>query len=222
MLPGLLGANARLQGVLLANQRSMSNRHITWHPRPVRADQGDRATAVKPLTVWLTGLSGAGKSTVAYALETALDVTDHRAFVLDGDNIRHGLNRDLGFSREDRLENIRRVAEVAKLFNDAGLIAIVAFISPYEEDRKIAREIVGRERFFEVFVSASLECCEQRDPKGLYAKARAGLLPEFTGVSAPYDVPRNPALVLDTTGTPVNDCVATLMASLKGYPSNQR
>lgn len=214
----VLGERADLLGVSLARHRTMSNRHITWHPRPPRAEQRDRAIQVKPLTVWLTGLSGAGKSTVAYGLEAALDAIDHRAFVLDGDNVRHGLNKDLGFSRKDRLENIRRVAEVARLFNDAGLIAIVAFISPYEEDRKVAREIVGHERFFEVFVSATLECCEQRDPKGLYAKARAGLLPDFTGVSAPYDAPKCPELVLDTTRRTADECVAILMASLTGCP----
>ncbi|MBN2452580.1 MAG: sulfate adenylyltransferase subunit CysN [Lentisphaeria bacterium] len=157
-------------------------------------------------TVWLTGLSGSGKSTVARELERCLMEAGHACFILDGDNIRHGLNRDLGFSPADRTENIRRIAEVARLFNDAGLIVITAFISPYREDRAAAREIVGPERFYEIFVDTPLEVCERRDPKGLYAKARAGEIRDFTGVSAPYEPPESPALILDTTALGAGAC----------------
>ncbi len=149
-------------------------------------------------TLWLTGLSGSGKSTVACGVEKKLMVAGHLCYVLDGDDVRRGLNRDLGFSPRDRSENIRRVAEVARLLNEAGLIAIVAFISPYRKDREEARKIIGPDRFIEVFLDASIEICEKRDPKGLYQKARAGLVAEFTGVSAPYEVPEAPMVHLKT------------------------
>jgi bifunctional enzyme CysN/CysC len=152
----------------------------------------------KPATLWLTGLSGAGKSTIAYALEQRLLEFGKACYVLDGENVRYGLNRDLGFSAEDRTENIRRIAEVAALFNDAGIIVITAFISPYRRDRRFARATIGETNFLEVFVDAPLEVCEQRDPKGLYAKARSGKIQDFTGVSAPYEVPEHVALHLRT------------------------
>lgn len=162
--------------------------------------QGLRAAllAQQPLTLWLTGLSASGKSTLAYALERALVDLGRACYVLDGDNVRHGLNRDLGFSESDRSENVRRVAEVARLMNDAGLIVITAFISPMIADRKIARTIIGEEHFREVYVSTPLATCEKRDPKGLYAKARNGHIPEFTGVSADYEPPPKPDLVINT------------------------
>jgi adenylylsulfate kinase len=153
----------------------------------------------KAVTVWLTGLSGAGKSTIAYELERRLIELGHPCYVLDGDNIRHGLASDLGFSKEDRRENIRRVAHVAQLMNDAGLIVITALISPMDEDRAMAREIIGGDRFVETYLSASVDDCARRDPKGLYAKARAGVITSFTGVSAPYEPPANPDLRVDTT-----------------------
>jgi adenylyl-sulfate kinase len=134
--------------------------------------------------------------------------------MLDGDNVRGGLNRDLGFGPDDRSENIRRIAEVARLMNDAGLVAITAFISPYREDRDMARKIIGAERFIEVYLDASLEACEKRDPKGLYRKARAGEIPEFTGVSAPYEPPEAPSLTLDTAGRSVDECTAQLLAEV--------
>jgi adenylyl-sulfate kinase len=143
-------------------------------------------------------------------LEQRLIAAGHACFVLDGDNIRHGLNRDLGFSPSDRQENIRRIAEVAKLFNDAGLFVITAFISPYREDRGAAREIIGTERFVEVYLNASLDVCERRDSKGLYAKARAGQIAEFTGVSAPYEPPLVPDLTIDTGASSLDESVATL------------
>lgn len=173
----------------------------------------------KPITLWCTGLSGSGKSTLAAALEETLIAAGNACVVLDGDTLRYGLNRDLGFSPEDRAENIRRAAEVAALFNDSGLIVIASFISPYAADRENARQIIGSERFAEVFVDAPREVCEQRDPKGHYAKARAGLIPEFTGVSAPYEPPLEPDLRLATDRSAVAELTATLMRFLteNGY-----
>lgn len=167
--------------------------HITAHLRQHLLQQ-------RPVTVWFTGLSGAGKSTLAYALEERLHHSGYASFVLDGDNLRHRLNKDLGFSARERTENIRRVAEVAALMNEAGLMVFTALISPQQEDRAMARAIVGAERFMEVHVSTPLEVCEERDPKGLYDKARAGVIPHFTGVSAPYEAPAAPDLTLNTAG----------------------
>jgi len=166
----------------------------------------------KPVTVWLTGLSGAGKSTLAVELERRLMDAARPCYLLDGDNMRAGISRDLGFRPQDRHENIRRVAEIARLMNDAALIAITAFISPYRADRRMARDIVGAGRFIEVYLDAPLEICEQRDPKGLYRKARAGQIADFTGVSAPYEAPEAPTLVLATGRRGVEDCVAELLA----------
>ena len=153
--------------------------------------------AQKPALLWFTGLSGAGKSTIADNLEKKLHALGKHTFVLDGDNVRHGLNRDLGFTEADRVENIRRIAEVAKLFVDAGLITLVAFISPFQAEREMARELVDPGEFIEIFVDAPLETCERRDPKGLYKKARRGELKNFTGLDSPYEPPTNPELVLD-------------------------
>ncbi|CAN5367099.1 adenylyl-sulfate kinase [soil metagenome] len=176
----------------------------------------DRARLLKqiPATVWFTGLSGAGKSTLAFALEHRLVSLGRACFVLDGDNVRHGLNRDLGFSHADRTENIRRIAEVAKLMNQAGLIVISAFISPYRADREIARDIVGKDSFREIHVSTSLHVCEGRDTKGLYKRAREGKIPEFTGITAPYEAPMHPALALDTAALPLADCITALLEEL--------
>jgi len=185
------------------------SRDISWQRGKVTREERTRLLQQQPATVWLTGLSGSGKSAIASELEQRLIEAGHACFVLDGDNIRHGLNRDLGFSPSDRKENIRRIAEVAKLFNDAGLIVITAFISPYRDDRDAARKIIGS-GFLEVYLSASLEVCEQRDAKGLYAKARAGQIPEFTGVSAPYEPPVSPELTLDTGASPLEQSVSVL------------
>ena len=182
-----------------------SERNITRHIGHVSIREREKLLGHRPVTIWLTGLSGSGKSTLAYELEKRLTDEGHACFVLDGDNIRHGLNRDLGFSADDRSENIRRVAEVAKLFNEAGLIVITSFISPFRADRASAREIIGPDRFAEVFVDASLETCEQRDPKGLYARAREGEIPDFTGISSPYEAPESAALVLDAGRVGVDD-----------------
>jgi adenylylsulfate kinase len=164
----------------------------------------------RPVTVWLTGLSGAGKSTLAVALKKALAETGRACVVLDGDTVRAGLNRDLGFGRGDRRENIRRIAEVARLMNDAGLVVITAFISPYQADRTLASDIIGGERFVEIHVEAPLEVCERRDPKGLYRKARRGEILDFTGISAPYEAPEAPAATLDTANRSVEECAAAL------------
>ena len=164
-----------------------------------------------PVTLWLTGLSGAGKSTLGFSLERALLNTGKAAFVLDGDNIRCGLNRDLSFTPRDRAENIRRTAEVARLMNEAGLIVIVSLISPYSEDRRRARDIIGGQRVREVDLSATLSVCEARDPKGLYRKARAGEIESFTGVSAPYQIPQKPDLELNTGVMSVTDCVERML-----------
>jgi bifunctional enzyme CysN/CysC len=187
---------------------------ITWYQS--RIEPSDRANLLRqaPATVWLTGLSGSGKSTLAFELERRLIELGHACFVLDGDNVRHGLNRDLGFAPPDRKENIRRIAEVARLFNDAGLIVITAFIAPYAEDRELARAIIGTERFLETFLTADLSTCEQRDPKGLYAKARAGQIAEFTGISAPYEAPANPALALETGSRSVDECIEEILGLL--------
>jgi adenylyl-sulfate kinase len=187
-----------------------ASRDISWQPGKVTAEDRARLLRQQAATVWLTGLSGSGKTTIAAELEKRLIEAGHACFVLDGDNIRHGLNRDLGFSPNDRRENIRRVAEVAKLFNDAGLFVITAFISPYREDRGAAREIVGHDRFIEVHLNAGLAVCEQRDPKGLYARARAGQIAEFTGISAPYEPPVAADVTIDTGVTSVAESVATL------------
>ena len=171
---------------------------VFWHASTVATEQRRKLLGQQAATIWLTGLSGSGKSTLACALEQRLFSEGRMAFVLDGDNLRHHLNSDLGFTANDRRENIRRAAEVAKLMNDAGLIVIGAFISPLRGDRDVARQIIGPANFIETYVSTPCQVCEERDPKGLYQKARAGLIPEFTGISAPYEVPLEPALTLDT------------------------
>lgn len=188
--------------------------HIFWHGSQVTAEARSRQTGQQAATVWLTGLSGAGKSTLACALEGRLVASGHPAYVLDGDNLRHHLNRDLGFSPEDRQENIRRSAEVARLMNDAGLFVICAFISPLRRDRDMARDLIGANNFLEVHVSTARKLCEARDPKGLYKKARAGLIPEFTGITAPYEAPLAPALSLDTGVLTLNSACELLYQQL--------
>lgn len=183
----------------------------------------ERAALLKqrPLTVWLTGLSAAGKSTIAEALERALANAKRPCFMLDGDALRAGLTRDLGFAAEHRRENIRRAGEVARLMNDAGVIVVAAFISPYRADREMARSIIGAERFLEVYVRAPLEVCERRDPKGLYRRARQGEIPDFTGVSAPYEAPEAPDVMLDSERHTVAQCVAQVLATVMARTSPQ-
>ncbi len=180
--------------------------NITWHEGHVEREDRYKLLKQRGATVWFTGLSGCGKSTVAYTAEHMLVESGHLAYVLDGDNIRHGLNKNLGFSPEDRTENIRRIGEVAKLFADTGVLTFTSFISPYRADRDLVRKIHEDAKlpFIEIFVQVPIEVCETRDPKGLYKKARAGELKEFTGVSAPYEEPLKPEMVLlnDTRQTP--------------------
>lgn len=191
--------------------------NIVWQIATAAAEERSTLLRQRPATLWMTGLSGAGKSTLAFALEKRLLEQGNACFVLDGDNIRHGLNRDLGFSPEARAENIRRIAEVAKLMNMAGLIVITSFISPYRQDRRMAEEIIGTDAFREIHISTALSRCEQRDTKGLYQKARAGLITEFTGISAPYEPPEAPLLNLDTSEMSVETCLQQLMGALHGF-----
>lgn len=184
--------------------------NITWHPTTITRELRAAQKHQKPLTLWFTGLSGSGKSTLANAVEKRLVALGKHTMLLDGDNLRHGLNRDLGFKETDRVENIRRVAEVARILNDAGLIAITAFISPYESDRQNARSILG-DAYREIYVSTPLDICEQRDPKGLYQKARAGEIPNFTGVSSPYETPTHPDLILDTHLIPLEEAIDRIL-----------
>jgi adenylyl-sulfate kinase len=191
------------------------NRTVVWHAGQVTVEDRFMLLKQRPATLWLTGLSGAGKSTIACALERRLVDSGHAAYVLDGDNVRHGLNRDLDFSPQDRTENIRRIAEVARLMNDAGLIVITAFISPYREDREMARSITGEDVFLEVHINTPIQVCEERDPKGFYKLARTGKLPDFTGISAPYEPPLDPVCSIDTANCSVEECVDLLMGILR-------
>ena len=190
--------------------KAMSN-NIFWHGGLVSKAERSSLFGQNSLTLWLTGLSAAGKSTLAFALERELMNVGRACFVLDGDNIRYGINSDLGFSQNDRHENIRRVAEVARLMNDAGLIVITAFISPFRSDRKMACDIIGDNCFREVYVSTPLSECEHRDPKGLYLKARSGKLSGYTGVSSPYEPPPCPDMEIDTSRVTVQEALAGMM-----------
>ena len=185
----------------------IKNNNITWHHAVITRAHREKLNGHKGAALWFTGLSGAGKSTLAHAIEERLYYLGCRTFVFDGDNVRHGLCSDLGFSPEDRRENIRRIGEMVKLFVEGGIIAMTAFISPYRRDREWVRLLVGKENFVEIFCDCSLEICEKRDVKGLYAKARSGEIPEFTGISAPYEVPENPELHLKTDKMSLKDCV---------------
>jgi adenylylsulfate kinase len=189
--------------------------NITWHHSDVSRDQRRKLLGHGAATVWFTGLSGSGKSTIAIAVERKLAEEGVTAYVLDGDNIRHGLNSNVGFSPEDRTENIRRIGEVSKLFNDAGVIVLTAFISPYRADRDQVRATLPEGEFIEVLVDCPLEECEKRDVKGLYAKARAGEIPEFTGISAPYEAPKRAELVLETAENDVAQCVEQVLDCLR-------
>ncbi len=188
--------------------------NITWHASEVGKEEREKFLGQKGVVIWFTGLSGSGKSTLAHAVEKRLFENGNLCYVLDGDNIRHGLNKNLGFSPEDREENIRRIGEVAKLFADAGLIAMTAFISPYRADRQKARDLLKPGEFIEVYVKVPLEVAEERDPKGLYKKARAGEIKEFTGISAPYEEPENPELVIDTSELSLEESANRVVAYL--------
>ena len=185
-----------------------------WHEVIVSKQDRIKKQGHKSCVVWLTGLSGAGKSTIAHAVEEKLFEEGIRTYVLDGDNVRHGLNKDLAFTPEDRRENIRRIGEVTKLFVDAGIITIAAFISPYRNDRDSVRQLFKENEFIEVYIKCSLEECGRRDPKGLYQKAQKGEIPNYTGVSAPYEMPEKPELILETDKDCVDECVNKLISFL--------
>ena len=193
--------------------------NIKWHHGKITREDRVALMKQKGLTVWLTGLSGSGKSTIAVELEHALLENGHQAYILDGDNIRHGLNKNLGFSPDDRSENIRRIGEVAKLFTDANIITVTAFISPYRADRDNARRLQKPGEFIEVYVKCPIEVCEERDTKGLYKKARAGEVKEFTGISAPYEEPENAEMIIDTSEMNLEQSVRAILKYLeeKGY-----
>jgi adenylylsulfate kinase len=198
---------------------NLKSKHVVWHPGAVTKADREVVTGHKACTLWMTGLPASGKSTLAVALEKTLWERGVHAYVLDGDNIRHGLNKDLGFSPEDRNENIRRIGEVAKLFTTAGVINLTAFISPYRADRDQARKLMSDAEFVEVFVDCSVTECERRDPKGHYKKARSGEIKEFTGVSAPYEPPLQPEIVVHTDRESEEESVATILSYLErnGY-----
>jgi len=193
--------------------------NVKWHHGKITKEERAKLLNQKGATIWLTGLSGSGKSTIAVELEHALIENKHQAFILDGDNIRHGLNKNLGFSPEDRTENIRRIGEVAKLFTEANIITVAAFVSPYREDRDNVRKLLGDGEFIEIYVKCSLEVCEERDTKGLYKKARAGEVKDFTGISAPYEEPLTPELTIDSSKLSIEESTRTILNYLeaKGY-----
>jgi adenylylsulfate kinase len=189
----------------------MKSQNIVWHQSQITRDDRYQLNNHKSCVLWFTGLSGSGKSTLAYEMERALFQKEIRSYVLDGDNIRHGLNSNLGFTPEDRKENIRRIGEVSKLFVDGGLFVLSAFISPYAEDRALVRNMFSDSEFIEIYVKCSLEECERRDPKGLYQKARSGSIPSFTGISAPYETPDNPDLVIETDTYSASESVEKIL-----------
>ncbi|MEC1260805.1 adenylyl-sulfate kinase [Bacillus swezeyi] len=195
----------------------MVNKDIVWHEASITKHEYHEKNKHKSSIIWLTGLSGSGKSTIANAAARELFEEGYQVTVLDGDNVRHGLNKDLGFSDEDRKENIRRIGEVAKLFVEQGTIVITAFISPFKEDRDVIRQLVEEDEFHEVYVNCDLETCEQRDPKGLYKKARNGEIPFFTGIDSPYEEPEAPELVLDTSQNDRNACKNQLVEYVKTH-----
>jgi adenylylsulfate kinase len=195
--------------------------NVTWHEHKVTKEERYKLNGHKGAVLWFTGLSACGKSTIANAVDDMLFEAGKHSFVLDGDNIRMGLNKNLGFSAEDRAENIRRIGEVAKLFAHAGSFTLTAFISPYRADRDKVRELLGPGEFIEIYVDASIETCEQRDPKGLYKKARAGEIKNFTGISDPYEAPQKPELVLDSNTKGIEELAREVIAYLdkNGYLS---
>ena len=188
--------------------------NLTWHHSRIEPADREALLRQRGCVVWLTGLSGCGKSTIACGLEERLVRGGHLAYILDGDNVRHGLNQDLGFTADERAENIRRIGHVAALFAQAGVIAITAFISPYAAGRDAARRAAGADRFFEVYLQTPLDECEKRDPKGLYKKARAGEIADFTGIDAPYEAPQRPELMLETAKLTPAECVERIIKML--------
>ncbi len=196
-----------------------SNENIVWHEHNVTKEERSKIKEQKPCILWFTGLSGSGKSTIANAVEIKLLELQKHTYLLDGDNVRMGLNKGLTFSDADRVENIRRIGEVSKLFVDAGVIVLTAFISPFMQDRQQVRDLVEDGEFIEVFVDTPLEVCEGRDPKGLYKKARNGEIPNFTGISSPYEAPKNPEIHIDNDGLSIEEAADVVVKYLttKGY-----
>ncbi|MFW0884351.1 adenylyl-sulfate kinase [Candidatus Acidulodesulfobacterium sp. H_13] len=197
----------------------LNNKNVVWHDHRVSKEDRLKLKHQKPCILWFTGLSGSGKSTIANAVEAKLYELKKHTYLLDGDNIRIGLNKGLTFSDEDRVENIRRIGEVSKFFIDAGIIVLTAFISPFKKDRDMARDLVDGDEFVEIFVDAPLEICEQRDPKGLYKKARTGKIKKFTGISSPYERPEKAELHIKTDQMDIEESVDIIMKYLerKGY-----
>jgi len=189
----------------------MKSSNITYHNATVTKQMRNKLNNHKSVVLWFTGLSGSGKSTLAHALEEKLFNMDYRTFVLDGDNVRHGLNSNLDFSADDRTENIRRISEVSKLMLEAGLIVMTAFISPFKKDRNEARSLISHDNFIEIYCKASLETCEKRDVKGLYKKAREGKIKNYTGIDSPYEAPENPQLTIDTDKETLNESVSKIL-----------
>jgi adenylylsulfate kinase len=195
--------------------------NIVWHNHHITKSDRAKKTSQKPCILWFTGLSGSGKSTIANALEEVLYNNGNFTYLLDGDNVRHGLNSDLGFDEQSRIENIRRVGEVAKLFVDSGLIVLTAFISPFRSDRELVKKLVEEGEFIEVFIDTPLEVCEKRDPKGLYKKARAGEIKDFTGIDSPYEAPSLPDIHIKNDNIPIEKACQQIIEYLieKGYIS---
>jgi len=193
--------------------------NIVWHSTYIDKDKRAKIKKQKPCILWFTGLSGSGKSTIANALEVKLYELNYHTYLLDGDNIRHGLNCDLGFDNKSRVENIRRIGEVSKLFVDSGMIVLTAFISPFKSDREQVRKLVDRDNFIEIFVDASIDICEKRDPKGLYKKAREGEIKNFTGIDSPYETPLNPEIYLMNSEVAIDGNVDIILnyLSSNGY-----
>lgn len=202
----------------IKDNESVSN-DVVWHNTTVTHEDRIKLKQQTPVVLWFTGLSGSGKSTVANAVESKLLSLGKHSYLLDGDNVRHGLNKDLGFNDDDRVENIRRIGEVAKLFVDSGAIVLTAFISPFVADREQVRDLMAEGQFLEVFIDTPLEVCEQRDPKGLYKKARAGEIKNFTGIDSEYEVPLSPEIHVKTAGKSVEECAEFVVAQLtdQGY-----
>lgn len=192
----------------------LKERNIVWHPHKVSKEDRRAIKGHKSCVLWFTGLPSSGKSTIANELDYELKKRGAHSYILDGDNIRHGLNKNLGFSKEDRKENIRRIGEVAHLFVDAGILVITAFISPFIEDRQLARSLIKQGDFIEIYVKCSLDVCKERDPKGLYKKAMAGEIKDFTGISQPYEDPVNPEIILETDKLSVYDSVNKILEYL--------
>lgn len=202
-------------GVIEHSLRRSDN--LTWHNMDITRDFRSEQKGQKPKTIWFTGLSGAGKSTLVNELEKRLAAAGKHTMSLDGDNVRLGLNSNLGFKEQDRIENIRRVAEVSKLMNDAGLIVLTSFISPFISDRQNARRIIGEDSFIEVYISTPLEECERRDVKGLYKKVRSGEIPNFTGITSPYEAPKHPEIEINTVDMSIEEATDYIFDKIKGY-----